>query len=991
MSPLPRCLLLPLLGLLPLTCALAQGPRNIAVRFNGETEALAPLALDTWHTVQADYRYPGGIEKLTNTFVVIARGSNLLAGLDLGYNLPANQLMIIKHGFWNATEATGRPGESGKIIENDQAYLDCEHSTVTRTADEISVSYRLKFKREALRGTCNAFMYIEDRDVRYEGFTAMGAVAIGEEGLVLRSDMPAAWRNTLQPPGKPSEPLLLAEGGRARYRIVVPQQASGAERKAAADLSRYLGLISGAEFAVVAEDRLAPGGTPTRYLSVGRTRLLAASACRFKRADLAVEGYALEVQGPQVYLYGGSGRGPINAVYALLEEDLGCRWYGLDTVDTPSRPSLRVGLVSRSYVPPLELRDPYIHRLHDPGWSLRNRTNTPHARIPLAWGGSLRYHLMGHTYATYFPTAQYFADHPEYYALVNGKRQPSQLCQTNEDVIRLSIEKTCDIFRNHPDVTITAIGPNDGRGFCDCPACSKLNAENGGRSGSYFYFLNRIAAGVKQQFPHNRLISLAYLDYAPPPTHLQVDPYIIIQLCSDAHAWRYQFCPVTESREFQDNLKAWHARGATIYLWDYTTDYVHYLVPMANWAVVAANTRFNVRNGVRGIMYESELNDCDELRGWVWAKQLWNPALDTRQLLHDFVFGYYKEAAAPLWDYQLMLWDYWEKWHRRPHTCGVASDNPLLNNLQCSYAPDGPMFTPAFMAGMARSFAAAEKLAASDVTRERVRRAKLPLLYLQLAQGLGYYSEFGDFIYGTAMAQPPAERAALRPLLDQFAATCKQAGLSSLGIPITVEKITGRWQQCLAQESTIVPTLHLPAEWLFRPDAGDRGVGEKWWDDPAPYAAAARLPARPGESDRPSAPLPAGLARLHINRGVGWEQQGFPGLERGWYFQTLTLPPAFAARQHLYLHFTGVNEQAWVYLNGELAYEHTCASTGKGPGELAGRPFSFEAGKWLKPGEPNRLAIRVAHTTGLGGVTAPAVLIGSADECTPEQLANLRH
>ena len=110
-----------------------------------------------------------------------------------------------------------------------------------------------------------------------------------------------------------------------------------------------------------------------------------------------------------------------------------------------------------------------------------------------------------------------------------------------------------------------------------------------------------------------------------------MDPYIIIQLCTDSHAWKYQFCNVWESQEYQEIVKTWHARNAKVYLWDYTTDYVHYLVPMANWAVVAGNTRFNIRHGVRGIMYESEANDCDEMRAWVWAKQLWNPSSTRRR------------------------------------------------------------------------------------------------------------------------------------------------------------------------------------------------------------------------------------------------------------------------------------------------------------------------------------------------------------------------
>jgi len=67
-------------------------------------------------------------------------------------------------------------------------------------------------------------------------------------------------------------------------------------------------------------------------------------------------------------------------------------------------------------------------------WSLRNKTNSPEARVPLAWVEAYDINIWTHV-AIYFPTEEYFAKHPEYYALVNGKRQPSQLCNTNEDVI----------------------------------------------------------------------------------------------------------------------------------------------------------------------------------------------------------------------------------------------------------------------------------------------------------------------------------------------------------------------------------------------------------------------------------------------------------------------------------------------------------------------------------------------------------------------------
>ncbi len=960
-------------------------PKNMGVAFNGQTDLPEPLATDTWHSITASYRYDGKVPLLTNTYLVISRGGDLRGGFYLGYHVPTKELAIVKHGHWNATEGTGLPGESGKIIENDQGYLDCETSTVRVTDDEVVVAYRVKFKPGVLKGTYDVHQYIEDRDVRYEGFTIVGSVTIDQDVEVHRTDMPAQWSNALKPSGTPSPELLLAEGGRARYTLVIPREPLRIEQKAAGDLRQTLRLICEAEFPVVTEDQFQPGSTP--WISIGRTQLLANAPGRWKGANLGAEGYGVEVVGDNLFLYGGSGRGLMHCVYALLEEDLGCRWYSLNSVDTPRTPRLSVSVVPRSYVPVLELRDPYILKMHDAAWSLRNRTNTPHARVPLAWGGSIRYHHMGHTYAAYFPTDQYFAEHPEYYALVNGKRQPSQLCHSNEEVIRLSIEKTCQIFRDRPEVTITAIGPNDGRGFCDCPHCKQLDDDNGGRSGSFFYFVNRIAEGVKQEFPNNRLISLAYLDYASPPTNLTVDDYIIIQLCTDSHAWKHQFCFVWESDEFQRILKAWQERDATIFIWDYTTNYVHYLAPMPNWPVVAENTRFFIRHGAAGIMYESEMNDLDAMRAWVWAKQLWDPALDTRTLMKDFVFGYYKEAAQPIWDWQMMMWEYWETWHRLPHSCSAPSGNPLLNNLQCSYAPDGHLFSEHFLAEMRRLVTEAEGLARSDEILGRVRRVKLPLLYLELCQELGYYSEFGDFVYGKRLEHPKADRQALQPLLDEFTALCRTHQLTTLGIPITVERITAKWQSCIDAESPAQARTFLPAEWIFRPDPEDKGVAEQWYLDAAPYESTAALTIGE-ETDRP---LPAGLARVHINRGVGWEQQGFPGMNGyGWYFQTIRVPETFTGLEHLYLYFRAVNEQAWVYLNGEPAFERSYASTGRGVGQLSGQPFSFDAARWLTPGSTCRIAIRVKRETGLGGIAFPAMLIGTEQETPVEQLGAYR-
>jgi len=242
------------------------------------------------------------------------------------------------------------------------------------------------------------------------------------------------------------------------------------------------------------------------------------------------------------------------------------------------------------------------------------------------------------------------------------------------------------------------------------------------------------------------------------------------------------------------------------------------------------------------------------------------------------------------------------------------------------------------------------------------------------------------------MTRARADRHALQPLLAEFTDTCRRNELTTLGIPITLDKITARWQACLDSDETVLSKAYLPAEWVFAADPEDRGVTEAWYTDQKYYEAAARLAAPAAEGRRPPAGLGKGLSRLHINRGVGWEQQGFAGLDGyGWYFQNLEVPEALAGRTHLYLYFRGVNEQAWVYVNGELAGERSYTSTGQGVGDLVGAPFSFDAKRWLKPSAQNEVAVRVTHATGLGGISMPAMLVGTDEECSTEQLDAYRY
>lgn len=268
-----------------------------------------------------------------------------------------------------------------------------------------------------------------------------------------------SWHNSLAPAGD-AVAVVLARDGVARYTIVLPAQATPPERRAAAELQRWLGEMAGTRFETVPE-KMAAAHSPV--ISVGNTMRLATADLNELGAGLAPEGYAIAMQGDDIFLVGGQGRGPINAAFALLEEDLGCRWYAADAAVIPQLTTAEI--VPRSYSPLFGLRDPFSHVSNNAAWSLRNRTNSYAATQPAEIGGNLSYApgWFVHTYRRILAgTPGNLAACPGCFMLSeNGVRSRSQLCPTHPRVVELAIEKAGQALAAHPGAELLSISPND--------------------------------------------------------------------------------------------------------------------------------------------------------------------------------------------------------------------------------------------------------------------------------------------------------------------------------------------------------------------------------------------------------------------------------------------------------------------------------------------------------------------------------------------------
>ncbi|MBM4017829.1 MAG: DUF4838 domain-containing protein [Planctomycetes bacterium] len=571
-------------------------------------------------------------------------------------------------------------------------------------------------------------------------------------------------------------PRTLVIGGRtvdpATHAIVIPDAPTPQEKFAAEDLAAHVEKMTGKRLAVISEGALKKE-TP---IVVGRcTALLKRLGADVDFDALGLEGVAIEARGPALVLAGGK-RGVLYAVYTFLEDYCGCRWFtpgrtiapkggayhskefdvrdpaGADCTVVPTRGTVQVGALRVRYVPPLELRSTDYPCSRDADWAVRNRINGTQTRLDEQRGGKVAYSHFVHTFNSILDPAKEFAAHPEYFSEVKGKRigDRTQLCLTNPDVLRIAKETVRRWIKEAPQATIFSVSQNDWGNYCTCASCKALAEAEGSQAGPLIHFINAIADDIARDFPDKIIDTLAYQWSRKPPRSVRPRPNVCVRLCSIECCFAHPLDGCEVNRSFVDDIRGWNRLCDRLYIWDYVIDYHHSIMPFPNLRVLAPNIRFFAANGVRGIYeeacYFTKGSEWAELRTWILAKTLWDPAYDTDRAIDEFLAAYYGPAAGPLRRCIDLV-------HRQ-----VAEHKDWHATIWAK--PDAPFLGADVIAEAARLFDQAEAAVAGDaVLAHRVAVARLPIIYVQIMQ-----SKPGDA--GTAA------------LLDRFEQVARKEGVT---------------------------------------------------------------------------------------------------------------------------------------------------------------------------------------------------------------------
>lgn len=533
--------------------------------------------------------------------------------------------------------------------------------------------------------------------------------------------------------------LVLADEGRSAYRIVIPAEPTPATRYAAEELQQFLAKIAGVRLPIVADAE--PAG-PHEIL-VGPSSRLTTLGLDLDLAALGREGYVLRTVDTRLVIAGGEPRGTLYGVYGLLEDHLGCRWFTPELERIPPSRRLVLPPLDERRVPVFEYRETYTWESYDGNWMARNRLNgaggrgrlferqkirPPVPELEARHGGSIRFGFgfFVHTMDKLVRPDQHFATHPEYFALRKGQRSPAQLCCTNADTIRLCTEAIRHGMRQQPAATVFSLSQNDNGDYCQCAGCQALAQAEESQMGPLLHLVNRVAEAVDQEFPDKIVETLAYQWSRKPPKTLRPRRNVVIRLCDIECCFAHPLASgcTPRNQAFVADLQAWARSCDRLWIWDYTTNYAHYLLPLPNKRLLDDNIRLFAAHHVTGVFeqgtYDTPDSELAALKAYLIAKFLWNPQSDEQRVMGEFLEAYYGPAAVTVQRYLDLIHD-------------AAAKGSV--HVGIFVPPTHPHLTPELLTQASALWDEAESRAAGDpAALDRVRRSRMSVDYTLVEQ-----------------------------------------------------------------------------------------------------------------------------------------------------------------------------------------------------------------------------------------------------------------
>lgn len=728
-------------------------------------------------------------------------------------------------------------------------------------------------------------------------------------------------------------PRVLAQDGRPAATLVLPAEPTQAEQTAAFELQSYLQRISGA-LLPIARGELPETGNCVLIGAVG-------GYAYPDGVPAGRAGFTLRTDGRDLLIRGEDDFATLYGACDLLER-LGVRWV------LPGRLGEVVPEMATVVVPELDetQRPDFAMRwIGRDEWSYRNKCNGYAGSLPRAFNVQPGIY---HSQYRLLSSRDYFAEHPEWFALIDGTRSDhpdAKPCTTNPEVIRRTAANMAAMLDADPTIDLISLSYTDGSYYCECPECTALDEPDvppdQSMSRRTLIFYNAVAEELMKTHPEARILAGAYHVYNRPPVdqELRAHPALSLVLCHyttycNLHPVNDPTCP--RNVEYDRLLRDWQRLIPDVYFYEYyyTDGWRNFPGPLIH--AIRHDIPHYREIGSPGLFTQYGLVWNHFLNYYIAGKLLWDAEADVDALLDDLYRRFFGPAAEPMAAYYTALIEAIGGTQQHMCLCSLGGHDPRL------------IFTPALMADLRARLDKAQELAAGDrLVSARLRKIAASQEY---AERFIAYLDLRD---RALQAAPGAERTALarealhaiEALHDEIGADPRKwEGVSSTGSYHWNTDL--RAARVLAQAAPPLPVgerlRELPLQWRFALDPERIGIDQRWF-----------------------APEFDDSGWTTINVGQYWEDQGHAQYDGvAWYRLSVEFTAAELA-EPLLLGFEGVDAEAIVYLNGQEIGRHAQWDA----------PFALRVpADVARAGAPNLLAVRVLDTSSKGGIYGKVVL-----------------
>jgi len=291
-----------------------------------------------------------------------------------------------------------------------------------------------------------------------------------------------------------------------------------------------------------------------------------------------------------------------------------------------------------------------------------------------------------------FRSAQYwlpttlFRDHPEYFALFEGKRECydySLRCASSSDAVRLYAENALKWARENPEVDIIHLIMQDGYTGreCQCEGCGKLTPLQ-----QFFTFFDAVADAFEASGVRTKVEYRIYVDcYEPGPetctragviydTFYRCNCHTLGEACEGGIQTNLQghqpSCTDAAVNVFEaEMMQRWRkAVAGDLIIFENIAREAHQN-PEPVYHTIEKDLAFYREHEMDGVILLANLHGwfCHARVYYLYARMLWDTSLDAHDVLKRYCDLAYESAAPILYEYFCLLEDGFQAIHGRRH------------------------------------------------------------------------------------------------------------------------------------------------------------------------------------------------------------------------------------------------------------------------------------------------------------------------------------